>query len=241
MEVKGGRNVFGEAIGFIMLDTRFARIPGDVGNATTWPFPVRYRVVPDATSTRVVRQNADGLLGPFLEAAIELAEEGVRAISTSCGFLGVYQRQIAGEVPVPVFTSSLMQIPMVHKMLGPHQKIGVITVDSRFLTEELLREVGAEDIPLAVVGTENEEELTHVLIDGKPDLDVDKAERDLIRVAKRLVEDHPDVGAVVLECTNMPPYARSVHKATSLPVFDIVTLTNYVYQALEPQPFLSRI
>ncbi len=240
MEAKGGRTLYGHAIGFIMLDTRFARIPGDVGNATTWSFPVLYRTVRGATSQRVVRERAEGLLEPFVEAAHELARDGVRAISTSCGFLAVYQKQIAAEIPVPVFTSSLMQIPLVYRMLRPEQKVGVIAVDSRYLSEDILREVGADGVPIAKAGTEAEEELTRVLIDGKEDLDVTKAEADMIRVSKRLVEQNPDVGAIVLECTNMPPYARSVSRATSLPVFDIVNLTNYVYRSLMPEPFLTR-
>ncbi len=240
MEAKGGHTLFGHAIGFIMLDTRFARIPGDVGNATTWSFPVLYRTVRGATSQRVVRERAEGLLEPFVEAAHELARDGVRAISTSCGFLAVYQKQIAAEIPVPVFTSSLMQIPLVYRMLRPEQKVGVIAVDSRYLSEDILREVGADGVPIAKAGTEAEEELTRVLIDGKEDLDVTRAEADMIRVSKRLVEENPDVGAIVLECTNMPPYARSVSRATSLPVFDIVNLTNYVYRSLMPEPFLTR-
>lgn len=240
MEAKGGRTLFGHAIGFIMLDTRFARIPGDVGNATTWSFPVLYRTVRGATSQRVVRERAEGLLEPFVEAAHELARDGVRAISTSCGFLAVYQKQIAAEIPVPVFTSSLMQIPLVYRMLRPEQKVGVIAVDSRYLSEDILREVGADGVPIAKAGTEAEEELTRMLIDGKEDLDVTRAEADRVRVSKRLVEENPDVGAIVLECTNMPPYARSVSRATSLPVFDIVNLTNYVYRSLMPEPFLTR-
>ena len=240
MEAKGGRTLFGHAIGFIMLDTRFARIPGDVGNATNWSFPVLYRTVRGATSQRVVRERAEGLLELFVEAAHELVSDGVRAISTSCGFLAVYQKQIAAEIPVPVFTSSLMQIPLVYRMLRPEQKVGVIAVDSRYLSEDILREVGADGVSIAKAGTEAEEVLTRVLIDGKEDLDVTKAEADRIRVSKRLVEENPDVGAIVLECTNMPPYARSVSRATSLPVFDIVNLTNYVYRSLMPEPFLTR-
>ncbi len=133
-----------------------------------------------------------------------------------------------------------MQIPLVYRMLRPEQKVGVIAVDSRYLSEDILREVGADGVPIVKAGTEAEEELTRVLIDGKEDLDVTKAEADMIRVSKRLVEENPDVGAIVLECTNMPPYARSVSRATSLPVFDIVNLTNYVYRSLMPEPFLTR-
>lgn len=239
-ETKGGRNLFGHAIGIVMLDTRFARIPGDIGNAGTWDFPVLYRVVEDATPVRVVRKKSEGLLAPFISAAQALAAQGVRAVTTSCGFLAVYQKQIAAQVPVPVYTSSLMQIPLVHRMVGPHRKVGVITVDSRFLTPELLGEVGAADVPLVVEGTEGGEELTRVLIDGKEDLDVAKAEQDVVRAARRLLERDAAVGAIVLECTNMPPYARSVQRATGLPVFDIVTLTRYVYGALEPAAFLQR-
>ena len=113
-------------------------------------------------------------------------------------------------------------------------------MDSRYLSEDILREVGADGVPIAKAGTEAEEELTRVLIDGKEDLDVTRAEADRVRVSKRLVEENPDVGAIVLECTNMPPYACSVSRATSLPVFDIVSLTNYVYRSLMPEPFLTR-
>src|SRR5262245_1577293 len=105
MKIRGGTTLYGHIIGIIVLDTRFPRVPGDIGNAGTWPFPVRYRVVPQASPERVVRQQAEGLLAPFLEAAQALVADGVRAITTSCGFLSLYQHEIAAAVPVPVFTS----------------------------------------------------------------------------------------------------------------------------------------
>jgi maleate cis-trans isomerase len=231
MKIRGGATLYGHTIGIIMLDTRFPRIHGDIGNANTWPFPVQYRVVPQASPERVVRQKAEGLLEPFLNAAHELVNNGVRAITTSCGFLSLYQRDIAAAVPVPVFTSSLMQIPLVARMLRPDQKVGVMTVDARHLTEAHLQAVGAESVPLVIAGLETEKELTRVLIDNEPELDVQQAEADMVHIARLLVSDHPEVGAIVLECTNMPPYARAVQQATGLPVFDIVTLTHWVYRA----------
>jgi len=231
MKIRGGTTLYGHIIGIIVLDTCFPRLPGDIGNAGTWPFPVRYRVVPQASPERVVRQQAEGLLAPFLEAARELVADGVRAITTSCGFLGLYQHEIAAAVPVPVFTSSLLQLPLVARMLRPDQKVGVLTVDSRYLTEAHLRAVGAERVPLVIAGLETEKELTHVLIDNAPELDVQEAEAEMVHVARRMISDHPEVGAIVLECTNMPPYARAVQQATGLPVFDIVTLTHWVYRA----------
>ena len=231
MKVRGGPTLYGHTIGIIVLDTQFPRLPGDIGNATTWSFPVRYRVVPQASPTRVVRQQAAGLLEPFLQAARDLVQDGVRAITTSCGFLSLYQQEMAAAVPVPVFTSSLMQIPLVARMLRADQKIGVMTIDARHLTEAHLRAVGVEDLPLVIAGLESEKELTRVLIDNEPELDLQQAEADMVHVARRMVSDHADIGAIVLECTNMPPYALAVQRATGLPVFDIVTLTNWVYQA----------
>lgn len=231
MKIRGGATLYGYTIGIIVLDTRFPRVPGDIGNASTWPFPVRYRVVPQALPERVVRQQAEGLLEPFLAAARDLVNDGVRAITTSCGFLSLYQQEIAAAVSVPVFTSSLLQIPLVARMLRPEQKVGVITIDARHLTTAHLRAVGAESIPLVIVGLETEKELTRVLIDNELELDTQEAEAEMVHVARLLMADHPEVGAIVLECANMPPYARAVQQATGLPVFDIVTLTRWVYQA----------
>jgi Asp/Glu/hydantoin racemase len=219
-------------VGIILLNTRFPRIHGDIGNAGTFGFPVRYSVVEDASPHRVVREKAEGLLKPFISAARGLVEEGARAITTSCGFLAIFQPEIAASVPVPVFTSSLIQLPMVHRMLQPGQKVGVITVDARFLTPAHYSGVGAEEVPVIVRGVEGEEELSRVLLDNELDLNVEKAEGDMKRVARRMVEENPEVGALLFECTNMPPYTRAVHKEVGLPVFDIVSLTNYVYKSI---------
>ncbi len=231
MKVRGGVTLYGYSIGIIVLDTRFPRVPGDIGNARTWPFPVRYRVVPQASPDRVVRHRAEGLLEPFLKAAADLVNDGVRAITTSCGFLSLYQHEIAAAVPVPVFTSSLMQVPMVTRMLRPDQKVGIITVDARHLTPAHLQAVGVEPGAVQMAGLETGRELTRVLLDDELELDVQQAETEMVHVARRLIAAHPEIGAIVLECTNMPPYARAVQEATGLPVFDIVTLTRWVYQA----------
>jgi hypothetical protein len=238
MKARGGSTLYGHTIGIIVLDTRFPRLPGDIGNAQTWPFPVRYRIVPQATPDRVVRQKATGLLEPFIAAAHDLVRDGVRAITTSCGFLSLYQREIAAAVPVPVFTSSLMQIPLIVRLLRPAQTVGVMTIDSRHLTDAHLQAVGAEGLPLVIVGLETEKELTRVLIDNELELDPQAAEAEMVRVAMHLIADYPETGAIVLECTNMPPYAWAVQQATGLPVFDIVTLTHWVYQAFVRPAYL---
>jgi Asp/Glu/hydantoin racemase len=231
--VRGGFNQYGFTVGILLLDTRFPRIVGDIGNARTFPFPVRYRRVSGADPDLVVRRGAEGLLPAFVHGAQELEREGVGAITTSCGFLIKYQEQLARAVRVPVFTSSLLLVPLVHRMVSPRGRVGIITVNAGTLTPEHLAAAGiGADVRLAVVGLEAEKEFTHVLLDDQPELDVDVAREEHVRVARRLVAEHPDVAAIVLECTNMPPYTADIQRETGRPVFDIVSLVTMVHDAL---------
>jgi len=220
-------------IGILMLDTRFPRIPGDIGNPATFPFPVRYHRVPKASADRVVRQGARDLLPAFIEGARALERDGVRAITTSCGFLARYQRELASAVSVPVFTSSLILVPLVFRMLPADKTVGILTIDSASLTRTELAGAGVPtDMPVVVAGMETAEEFHRAILEDRPALDVDRSRAEHMRVAGRLVADHPTVGAIVLECTNMPPYRPDIQRATGLPVFDIVHLVNLVHQAL---------
>src|SRR5437588_3395924 len=121
-----------------MLESRFPRIPGDRGNAESWPFPVLYKVVPGASPRRVVCEKAEGLLDEFLAAAAELVRLGADGITTTCGFLSLFQQEIAAHVGVPVATSSLMQIPFIERVLPPGKRVGVSTISAASLTEEHL-------------------------------------------------------------------------------------------------------
>jgi Asp/Glu/hydantoin racemase len=233
MRVQGGYNLYGFSVGILMLDTQFPRIPGDMGNATTFPSPVRYHRVPGASPDLVVRKGSRELLPAFIEGARFLAHEGVRAITTNCGFLAKFQRELAAAVSVPVFASSLLLVPMVHRMLPPGKAVGILTVDATSLTPEDFESVGVtSDIPVAVAGLETEKEFTRVLLGNQLVLDVEAARREHMRVAQRLCAEHPEIGALVLECTNMPPYRADLQAATGLPVFDIVHLVQMVHTAL---------
>jgi len=216
-----------------MLDTQFPRIPGEMGNATTFPFPVRYHRVTGAAPDLVVRRGAEGLLDNFVDAARFLEREGVGAITTNCGFLVKFQREMAAAVRIPVFTSSLLLVPLVHRLLGPGRRVGVMTVNAPSLTPAHLAGAGiGSDIPIAVVGMETEKEFTRVMLDNELELDVDTAREEHVRVARRFVAEHPDIGAIVLECTNMPPYADDIRRETGLPVFDITSLVRMAHDAL---------
>jgi Asp/Glu/hydantoin racemase len=231
--VRGGFNQYGFTVGILMLDTRFPRIPGDMGNAGTFEFPVRYHRVAGADPDLVVRRGATGLLPAFIEGARQLEREGVGAITTNCGFLAAFQAELAAAVQVPVFTSSLLLVPLVHRLLPPGRRVGIMTVNAGTLTPRHLDGAGiTAEMPIAVAGMETEKEFTRVLLGDELTLDVDAARAEHVRVARRLAAEHPDLGAIVLECTNMPPYTADVQRETGLPVFDITSLVRMVHAAL---------
>src|SRR2546423_8525656 len=177
---RGGKAIYGAPLGILMLEARFPRIPGDMGNATTWPFPVLYRVVSGASPEKVVLNGAAGLLPDFVDAAKDLIRLGAEAITTNCGFLSLFQNEIAAAVSVPVATSSLMQVRWVQATLPPGKRVGVITVSGSTLTPAHLDSVGVpRDTP--VVGTENGREFFRVLIQAEQeDLDVWAARPDIL-------------------------------------------------------------
>lgn len=235
---RGGKAVYGAPLGILMLEARFPRIPGDMGNATTWPFPVLYRVVRGASPEKVVLQGALGLLPDFIEGARDLVRLGAEAITTNCGFLSLFQQELAAAVGVPVATSSLMQVPWVQATLPAGKRVGLVTVSGSTLTPQHLASAG---VPLNTprVGTENGREFFRVLIKGESeDMDVALAEQDVVEAGKALVSQHPDIGAIVLECTNMPPYAAALQAAVGLPVYDIYSMITWFHAGLRPRAFV---
>lgn len=233
---RGGKAVYGARLGILMLEARFPRIPGDMGNALTWPFPVLYRVVRGASPRRVVMEGANGLLDAFLAAAGELVDLGADGITTNCGFLSIYQAELAQRCRVPVATSSLMQVPLVQATLPPGRRVGIITVNAETLSPAHLAAAGVPaDAP--VVGTEGGREFTRVLINDEQRLDVAAAARDIVDAGRTLVAKHPEVGAIVLECTNMCPYAAVLRDEVGLPVYDIYSFITWFHSSLSPREF----
>lgn len=237
----GGKAVYGASIGILMLDTKFPRILGDVGHAGTWQFPVMYKVVKGATGDRVkAARKADGateLLDSFIKAGRELVSAGADGLTTSCGFLSIYQEELANSCQVPVVASSLMQIPMVERSLPAGQRVGVITISAELLSTENLMAAGAPaDTPL--VGLENRREFSRVQSKGSKQLNVVDASADVLDAAKELVDRHAGIGAIVLECTNIAPFASELHAQLGIPVYSLYNLVNWFHDGLTPRRFL---
>jgi len=210
-------------LGVLMLDTRFPRVVGDIGHPGTFAFPVRYATVRGASPRRVVVERDPRLVAPFVAAARELEDEGVAAIATSCGFLAVFQRELAASVAVPMWTSSLLLVAELEAGLAAGERVGVVTADAASLTADHLRAVGARD-DTPIEGLALDSRFRATLLDDLDTLDEGEARRATVAAAERLVERRPHVRAIVLECTNLPPYADAVRDATGLPVHDITTL-----------------
>jgi Asp/Glu/Hydantoin racemase len=226
------------AIGVICLDTSFTKIPGHIRNPTTFSFPVVCHVVSGATPERVVTRPDPALLQPFIQAAVQLEAAGVSAITSACGFLALFQAELAAAVRIPVYSSSLMQVPMVGRMLAPDQTVGILTANASSLSPAHLAGVSAESVPVRIAGLAGQPEFREVILEGKrDDLDPRRMGEEVLKVADGLLRDHPDVGALVLECTDLVPFAHDLQARTGVPVFDIVTLTGLVHASLNRRPF----
>ncbi|WP_022666331.1 aspartate/glutamate racemase family protein [Desulfospira joergensenii] len=213
-------------MGIIMLDTVFPRIQGDIGNPSSFDFPVRYKIVKGASPEKIVLQADPGFIQPMIQTGRDLIREGACALATSCGFLALFHKELSKALSVPMLTSSLLQVTKVFQTLEPGQAVGIITAREQSLTRAHLSGAGIQDIPLVIRGMDESEEFTRVFIRGGTTLDRDLCRTEMKMVARNLVESHPEVGAIVLECTNMPPYTDAVRRATGLPVYDILTLLN---------------
>jgi Asp/Glu/hydantoin racemase len=232
----GGKRLYSARVGILMLETSFPRIPGDPGNGLTWPFPVLWKVVPGATPDRVVRHKSTGLTNAFLDAAAELVHLGADGITTTCGFLSLHQQQIAAHVRVPVATSSLMQIPLVERLLPPGKRVGVLTVHAPSLAAEHFIAASA-DPETPVIGTDSGREFSRVMLDEKHTLDAAAAERDILDAGEALVSKHDNIGAIVLECTNMSAFARALSDHLLLPVYSFYSFVTWFHSGIAPRDF----
>ena len=238
MIATGGKSIYGASVGILMLDAKFPRIHGDMGNAQTWPFPVLYRIVRGATPDIVVRQGAEGQLGAFIDTARELVQDGADGITTNCGFLSLFQEQLAEALSVPVVTSSLMQVAQVNSILPKGRRAGLLTISGSTLTSEHLAKANVPaETPIGT--TEGGREFTRVILGNEDRLDVGVARSDNVNAALALQAKNPELGAIVLECTNMCTYAADIERATGLPTFSMVDLVVWFQRGLSPVNFLD--
>lgn len=227
-----GQTSGGEAIGILLLDTSVPFIPGDVANATTYPFPVRFQKVEGFTVARAIGKDPS-VIEALIEAAEDLVAKGVRAVTGDCGFMAIHQNALAEKIRIPVFLSSLLQIPFITGLFTDTAKLGIITAVAGSLDSRLLKSIGIENPEkLVIAGLENQPHFYDFAIKETGELDTDKVEKEVVATARNMTTKNPDIRALLLECSLLPPYAAAVQEAVALPVFDYITMIRFVFSAV---------
>jgi aspartate/glutamate racemase len=213
-------------------------IPGDLNNANTFGFPVRYLSVSGVSGADVLSGSDPSYEKLFVDAAQRLEAEGVRAITGNCGFMGTYQDAVADAVSIPVFMSSLMQAPLLTRMLGTRKRLGVMVANFAGVTDHLLATSGINDPNRVVLkGLEDRAHFNEVIIQEVGTLDESLMSGEVVETALQMVRDDPSIGAFLLECSDLPPYSAAVSLATGLPVYDWAGFIRYVHDAAVPRTY----
>ncbi|MEM8539821.1 MAG: aspartate/glutamate racemase family protein [Pseudomonadota bacterium] len=217
-------NPKGKTVGVLMLETQFPRLRGDIGNPDGFEFPIIYKVVDGASPKKVVEEQNRQLVEKFIKGAKELIDEGANIITTSCGFLGRYQNEIQAQLPVPVFTSALLLMDGLEAEYGKGN-VGILTISKTAMTAAFLAGAGIDD-KTPIGSTETGLEFTQAILANRASFDEPQCKADLVQAALNLVSAHPNIRAILLECTNMPPHAAAIEAATGLPVSSLNDLLN---------------
>ncbi|MCK1312540.1 hypothetical protein IVB32_03630 [Bradyrhizobium sp. 23] len=235
--LKPEQSFYGAPVGILQLERVRSSsirpyIPGSVGNASTWSVPVRYKTVPDL-------HNAGEMTSAVTHAATELVREGARLITSNCGYMIRYQEALRAAVDVPVLLSSLLLAPFLERMVPREKVLGIITSTASSLTPDLFEAAGlpANSKRVVVAGLENAPAFAAAFLNPCGDLDVSAVEAETVDAAMALLNDRPDIGMLLLTCSELPPYAAAVQQAIGIPVFDHTSMVEFFIEGITRRPF----
>jgi len=241
---------YGMGLGIMVLDDAYPGFPGDVRNASAFPYPVQYEIARGVDNyTLVWEQDKTPCKAPILTAAKNLENMGCKAIAAECGYFAYFQKDVANHVDVPVFMSSLLQVPFIQQLIGPKHSVGIVCAQKRFLTDSHLTHVGIDlNSNFLVAGAQDEygcPEFDNLWDHEKrpevPEIYYDKAEKDMISICTKFCKKHPEIKAIMLECTGMQPFARAIQQAIDLPIFSWGTLLDYAYSVVSHRDYYGHI
>lgn len=223
-------------VGILSLDTAFPRVLGDAGNVDSYPMPARVKIVKDVDSTDIVRNGhlPTKTIDKFSDAAKELEQEGARAIVSTCGFLVTAQQKIASAVNIPVMVSSLSLYVSVKSVIDSNLKIGIVTASKANLGKAAFKAAGIDADKIEVVGLEDCREFHDVFLVPKDlqkhFINTGAVETALLDKIRNLLKSSSDIGALIFECGNLPPYSKKVQQEIGLPVYTILDAADLMWQ-----------
>lgn len=241
---------YGMGLGIMILDDAYPGFPGDVRNASAFPYPIQYEIAEGVDNqTLVWDEDKSPCLEPILRAAKKLERMGCRAIAAECGYFAYFQKEVAANVNVPVFMSSLLQVPFARQLIGPDKYVGIICAQKRFLTNDHLQAVGIDPKSNIVIAGAQDEygcpEFDNLWDPEKrperPEIYYDKAEKDFVELSRQFCKEHPEIGALALECTGMQPFARALQQAVDLPIFSWGTLLDYAFSIVVHRDYYGHV
>jgi hypothetical protein len=241
---------YGMGLGIIILDDVYPGFPGDVRNASAFPFPIQYEIAEGVDIWALVHEaDKSPCREPILRAAKKLEKMGCRAIAAECGYFAYFQREVAAHVDVPVFMSSLLQVSWAQQLIGPAKVVGILVAREKRLTDAHLEAVGIRPgSNYVITGAEDDNrcpEFTHLWYKPErtdpPGAIYDKAEAEFLKVAVDFYHAHPNMGAMMLECTGMQPFARAIQREIDVPIFSWGTLLDYAYSVAVHRDYYGHV
>lgn len=241
---------YGMGIGIMILDDVYPGFPGDVRNASAFPFPIQYEIVKGIDIKALLwNEDKSPCLEPILQAAKNLENMGCRAIAAECGYFAYFQKEVAGYVDIPVFMSSLLQVPFIQQIIGPQKDVGILCYQKQFLSKDHLQNVGIDPESNYVIGGASDDyQCTELDMlwnwEVRPDLpgaDYKIQEEQMIHACAELCKSHPKIGAIMLECTGMQPFARAIQRELDLPVFSWGTILDYAFSVVAHRDYYGHV
>lgn len=225
------------SLGIIRLDYDYPPAPGDIDCPDSYEYDVYYRVVPGLTfemcqkGTMTMQVQAE-----FIEAIKYLVSKGVVGITGDCGFMMYYQELARNYTKKPVFMSALAQLPAITCAFACDELIAIFTAngDSLKPMRSLIKEecgVDPEEKRFIIVGCEDVPGFEAVALGEK--VDVQAVTPGIVAKAKQVIAKHPTIRAILMECTELPPYSDAVRAATGLPVYDAITGCNFFVTGMQ--------
>lgn len=250
IKARPDRRCYGMGLGIIILDDVFPGFPGDVRNASAYPFPIQYEVAEGVDIRALVwEEDKSPCLEPIQRAAKKLERMGCRAIAAECGYFAYFQKEIAGYVNIPVFMSSLLQVPWAQQLIGPDKVVGILVAQKKYITPTHLAAVGIQPGSNYVLAGAQDDgscpEFDHLWSEHKrtdpPGAIYAKAEQEFVQVAVDYYRAHPNMGAMMLECTGMQPFARAIQREIDIPIFSWGTLLDYAYSVVVHRDYYGHV